>query len=134
MRAVLRFGLMGTAKVAEHRLVKPAAARIDVSIGAVAARDGEKAKAYAAQHHIEAACTGYQAMLDHPDVDAVYLPLANHVHEEWAIKALRAGKHVLCEKPLAANTSAAERIMAEASHHRLVIGEAIHVTQETCVS
>ena len=121
---MIRIGLLGTAKVAEYGLVKAAANVDDVSIAAVAARDGGKAAHYAGKHGIPSSHTGYQSLLDQSDIDAVYLPLANHVHEEWAIKALQAGKHVLCEKPLAPNAEAAQRIRQEAAKHRLVIWEA----------
>jgi predicted dehydrogenase len=120
---MLRIGLMGTAKVAEYGLVKAVAGLGEISLVGVAARDGDKAARYAAKHGIASSFAGYQALLDQSDIDAVYLPLANHVHEEWAIKALQAGKHVLCEKPLAPNTEAALRIREEAARHKLVTWE-----------
>ncbi|MGI9294942.1 MAG: Gfo/Idh/MocA family protein, partial [Pseudomonadales bacterium] len=97
MSKQMNIGILGTAKVAEHAMVKAAKSNRDVCIRAVAARDGDKAAAYAARHGIEHSFSGYQSLLDRDEIDAVYLPLANHVHEEWAIEALRAGKHVLCE-------------------------------------
>jgi predicted dehydrogenase len=120
---MIRIGLLGTAKVAEYGLVKASANTAGVTLVAVAARDGGKAAHYAGKHGIAASYAGYQTLLDQPDIDAVYLPLANHVHEEWAIKALQAGKHVLCEKPLAPNTESAQRIRQEAAKHQLVIWE-----------
>ena len=120
---MIRIGLLGTAKVAEYALVKASENTAEVCLAAVAARDGDKAARYAERYGISASYTGYQALLEQTDIDAVYLPLANHVHEEWAIKALRAGKHVLCEKPLAPNAAAAERIRQEAANHQLVIWE-----------
>ncbi len=120
---MLNIGLMGTGMVAEHALLKAAANKPEVHVTAVAARDGDKAARYAERHGIGSSCAGFQALLDRPDVDAVYLPLANHVHEEWTIKALQAGKHVLCEKPLAANADATERIRQQAAKHSLVLWE-----------
>jgi predicted dehydrogenase len=121
--SMIRIGLLGTAKVAEYGLVKAAANTGEVALVAVAARDGGKAAHYADKHGIAASYCGYQRLLDQPDIDAVYLPLSNHVHEEWAIKALQAGKHVLCEKPLAPNAASADRIRQEAARHQLVIWE-----------
>ena len=88
--SMIRIGLLGTAKVAEYGLVKAAANTGEVALVAVAARDGGKAAHYAGKHGIAASYCGYQRLLDQPDIDAVYLPLSNHVHEEWAIKALQA--------------------------------------------
>lgn len=120
---MLNIGLMGTGMVAEHALVKAAANNPEVRVAAVAARDGDKAARYAQRHGIADSCAGFQALLERADIDAVYLPLANHVHEQWTIKALQAGKHVLCEKPLAANSEAAGRIRQEAAKHDLVLWE-----------
>jgi predicted dehydrogenase len=120
---MLNIGLMGTGMVAEHALVKAAANNPEVRVAAVAARDGDKAARYAQRHGIGESCAGFQVLLDRADIDAVYLPLVNHVHEEWTIRALQAGKHVLCEKPLAANSEAAQRIRQEAAKHDLVLWE-----------
>lgn len=120
---MLKIGLMGTGMVAEHALLKAAQGNPEVCVPVVAARDGDKAARYAGRHGIPESCAGFNALLDRTDIDAVYLPLANHVHEEWVINALRAGKHVLCEKPLAANADAAQRIREEAQRHPLVLWE-----------
>jgi predicted dehydrogenase len=120
---MLKIGLMGTGMVADHALLKAAAENPEVSVPVIAARDGDKAARYAQRHGIAESCTGFEALLHRTDIDAVYLPLANHVHEEWVIRALRAGKHVLCEKPLAANADAAKRICEESQRHALVLWE-----------
>ncbi len=124
MNKAVNIGILGTAMVAEHALVKAAQANPSVCIKAVAARNGDKAAAYATKHGIERSFSSYQSLLDDDEIDAVYLPLANHVHEQWAIQALQAGKHILCEKPLAPNRAATERIAEEASKHKLIVWEA----------
>jgi len=68
----------------------------------------------------------YQALLDDPDIDAVYNPLPNGLHGEWTLKAIAAGKHVLCEKPFTANAEEAERVAASAAYSNLVVMEAFH--------
>ncbi len=93
------WGVLSTAEI--NRKVLEGAARSDrVDVVAVASRDGAKAQAYAVEHGIERAYGSYEALLEDPDVEAVYVSLPNSLHVEWAIRALEAGKHVLCEKPL----------------------------------
>lgn len=77
-------------------------------ITAIAARDQVKAAAYAKKHNIPTVHTSYQALVDDPSIDAVYIPLPNDSHLEWALKSLRAGKHVLLEKPSTSNAIEAE--------------------------
>jgi predicted dehydrogenase len=84
------------------------AARVEVV--AIASRDGEQARAVAEAMEIPRSHGSYEALLADPDVDAVYIPLPNHLHHEWTIAAARAGKHVLCEKPLALTESEAQEM------------------------
>jgi predicted dehydrogenase len=92
----------------------------------VAARDESRARAFAARHGIERTHRDYQALLDDPEVDAVYNPLPNGLHCEWTVRALEAGKHVLCEKPLAANADEAEHMAAAAKQSGRKLMEAFH--------
>jgi predicted dehydrogenase len=107
----LRWGVLSSAKIAREKVI-PGIARADrCTIVAIASRDLERARAVAAQAGIPVAHGSYQALLADPDVDAVYIPLPNHLHAEWVIAAARAGKHVLCEKPLALTAADAERMI-----------------------
>jgi xylose dehydrogenase (NAD/NADP) len=93
------FGFLSTAKI--NDLLLQAARDSDrVRIVAVASRDGTRAEEYARAHGFERAYGGYEELLGDDDIEAVYVPLPNSMHVEWSIRALEAGKHVLCEKPL----------------------------------
>lgn len=122
----LRFGILGAARIAPNALIKPAHAVDDVQVTAVAARDRAKANAYAQRHHIPRVLASYDALIHDPEIDAIYNPLPNSSHHAWTIKALRAGKHVLCEKPLASNASEAEEMMRVADETGRVLMEAFH--------
>jgi D-xylose 1-dehydrogenase (NADP+, D-xylono-1,5-lactone-forming) len=119
----LRLGLLSTANI--NRMILAAARESeDVDVVAVASRDAERASAYAREHGIERALGSYEALLDDPDVDAVYVSLPNSLHVEWSIRALEAGKHVLCEKPLARTAAEAERVFDAAERTGRVLAEA----------
>ena len=93
----------------------------------VAARDPDKAQKFADKHKIPRIAPTYDALLNDPDIDAVYIPLPNGLHGRWTIAALNAGKHVLCEKPFTANADEARLVAeADAAHHGLVVMEAFH--------
>ena len=96
----LKWGLISTARI-NQALIKPLRASKRNELFAVASRSESKAKSYATEWKIPRAYGSYQAMLEDPEIDVVYTSLPNHLHTEWTIKALRVGKHVLCEKPLA---------------------------------
>jgi predicted dehydrogenase len=123
---MLRVGLLGAAKIAPSALIQPAKSVADVSIVAVAARSVERAKEFAAKHGIPRVIDSYEAMIADPDIDALYIPLPNGLHGQWAIKAARAGKHVLCEKPIAANAAEAEAMAEAARGAGKVLMEAFH--------
>jgi xylose dehydrogenase (NAD/NADP) len=96
----LNWGLLSTAKI-NHALIKPLTASKRTRLLAVASRNITSAEAYAREWNIPRAHDSYEALLADPEIDVIYNSLPNHLHAEWTIKALRAGKHVLCEKPLA---------------------------------
>jgi predicted dehydrogenase len=107
-------------------LLRPARDCPGASVEAVAARDASRARAFAHRHGIARVHSDYAALIDDPGLDAIYNPLPNALHAEWTIRALRAGKHVLCEKPLASNADEAERMAEAAEQSGLVLMEAFH--------
>lgn len=92
----------------------------------MAARDPNRASQFAARHGIPVVHKDYSDIVSDPTIDAVYNPLPNSLHHEWTIRALQAGKHVLCEKPLASNTSEAAEMAAEADRCDRILMEAFH--------
>jgi predicted dehydrogenase len=122
----VRIGILGAARIAPMALLRPARAVPEVSVVAVAARDRTRAQAFASKHGIPRVHESYDALLADPEIDAIYNPLPNSLHCEWSIKALRAGKHVLCEKPIASNAEEAERMAAAARETGRVLVEAFH--------
>jgi predicted dehydrogenase len=122
----LRFGILGAARIAPMALVRPAREVAEAEVAAVAARDVAKARAFAAKHGIARVHESYDALLADPELDAIYNPLPNGLHCEWTIKALEAGKHVLCEKPLASNADEAVRMAAAARDTGKKLVEAFH--------
>jgi predicted dehydrogenase len=126
MPTSLRIGMLGAAPIAVAALIRPARRLPNVEVVAVAARDPDRARRYAARQRIPGMHRTYTALLDDPQIDAVYIALPNSLHAEWSIRALRAGKHVLCEKPLAANAREAEQMAHEAADAGRVLVEAFH--------
>ena len=124
--ARLRIGILGAASIAPMALIRPARQVPEVCIEAVAARDPVRAQKFAAKHGIPRVHESYDALLKDPEIDAVYNPLPNGLHCEWSVRALEAGKHVLCEKPLAANAEEAERMADAAEREGRVLAEAFH--------
>jgi predicted dehydrogenase len=122
----LRIGILGAARIAPMALVRPAREVAGVEVAAVAARDPERARRFAARHGIARVHESYERLLADRELDAVYNPLPNSHHCEWTIRALEAGKHVLCEKPLAANAAEAERMGQAAARSGRVLMEAFH--------
>ena len=123
MAAPLRVGLLSTANI-NRLLLGGARAAEGVEVVAVASRDGARAEAFATEHGIGRAHGSYDALLGDADVDAVYVPLPNSLHVEWSIRALEAGKHVLCEKPLTRHPDQAEAAFDAAEHAGRVLAEA----------
>jgi len=120
----LRMGVLGAAAIVPGALTGPARSIDELQVVAIAARDRARAQAFARKHGIPRVHANYADLLDDPEIDAVYNPLPNGLHAEWAIRALRAGKHVLCEKPFAANAEQARQMAQAAAESGLVLSEA----------
>ena len=116
----LRWGLLGCARICRRGLIPGIRGSASGELAAIASRDGAVASAWAGEFGIPKAHGSYQALVEDPDVDAVYIPLPNELHRPWAEKAADAGKHVLCEKPLALDADEA-RAMAEHGRSRGVL-------------
>jgi len=110
--STLRWGILSTAGIARTKVIPGLRRAGRCEVVAIASRDHERATAVAGELGIPRAHASYEALLADPEVDAVYIPLPNHLHAEWAIAAARAGKHVLCEKPLALTVADAQRMVA----------------------
>jgi len=106
------WGILSTANIGIKRVIPAILSGQRGRIAAIASRDAERARDVAARFGIPRSYGSYQALLDDPQVEAIYNPLPNHLHVEWTVKALEAGKHVLCEKPIALNAVEAQAIVA----------------------
>lgn len=123
---ILRIGTLGAARITPAALVEPARELDGVDVAAVAARDPGRARAFARKHGIGRVFDCYQQLLEDPSIDAIYVPLPNGLHCEWTIRALEAGKHVLCEKPFSSNAAEARRMVDASRRAGLVLMEASH--------
>lgn len=122
----LRIGLLGAARIAPAAVTRPAAGRDDVVVTAVAARDPARARAFAEAHGVAEVAAGYAELIARDDVDVVYNGLPIAAHAEWSIRALQAGKAVLCEKAFALNAAEARRMVAAAAQAGPPLIEAFH--------
>jgi predicted dehydrogenase len=125
-KGAIRFGILGAARIAPEALIKAAHNVPEAQVVAVAARDPKRGREFAATHKIPRVLATYDDLINDPELDATYNPLPNSLHCEWTIEALRAGKHVLCEKPLASNAAEAERMTSAADESGKILGEAFH--------
>lgn len=121
----VRWGVLSTARIGIEKVIPAMQLGKYCTINAIASRQLKKAQAVARQLSIKKAYGSYEALLADPEIDAVYIPLPNHLHVPWAIKALNAGKHVLCEKPIGLSVAEARKLLGEARKFpRLKIMEA----------
>lgn len=122
MSPVVRWGLLSTAHI-NRRLIGPMRRVPRSAVVAVASRDGARAHAYAARWDIPHAVESYDALLRRDDIDAVYISLPNSLHIPWTLTAVGAGKHVLCEKPLAACAADVDLVTAAAAEAGVIVAE-----------
>lgn len=121
----LRIGVLGAARISNIAIVQPAHLT-GHRLVAIAARDRGRAADYAAAHGIERVLDSYQAVIDDPEVEAVYNPLPNGLHGPWNLRAIAAGKHVLTEKPSASNAAEARAVRDAAAAAGVQVMEAFH--------
>ena len=123
MADAVKWGIISTADI-NRKLLAGAALSADVDVVAVGSRDLGRARAFADEHAIPAAYGSYEELLADPAVEAIYNPLPNTMHCEWSIRALEAGKHVLCEKPMSSSIAEVEQAFAVAERTGLHLTEA----------
>jgi predicted dehydrogenase len=123
MEKILNWGLLSTARI-NRALIKPLTSSKRTRLLAVASRSLSSAESYAREWRIPRAHGSYESMLADPEIDVVYNSLPNHLHAEWSIKALRAGKHVLCEKPIALTLAEVDAMTQAAYETGKVLAEA----------
>ena len=127
MSRKVNWGVLSTAKIGVEKVI-PAMRRGErTTIGAIASRDAAKAEAVAARLGIPRAYGSYEELLADPSIEAVYNPLPNHLHVPWTIRALEAGKSVLCEKPVGLDAAEAERLVEASARTGRLVAEAFMV-------
>jgi len=120
----IRWGILGVAKIATAKVIPAMQKASNVEIAAIASRDLSKARTAAEQLGIPQAYGSYEELLQDPAIDAIYNPLPNHLHVPWSIRAAEAGKHVLCEKPIALSVAETRDLIAARDKAHVKIGEA----------
>ena len=120
----IRWGVLGTANIARGCTIPGMQQAENCELYAIAGRSREKAEQFRSEFGFRTACDSYEALLADPAVEAVYIPLPNTLHCEWVIRAARAGKHILCEKPLAPSAEIAAQMQAAAKENGVLLMEA----------
>ena len=124
---VVRWGVLGVAKIATQKVIPAMQRARGCQVVAIASRDGGRAREAARRLGIPRAHGSYEALIEDPDVDAVYIPLPNHLHVPWTTRAAEAGKHVLCEKPIALTAAEARTLLEVRERTGVRIQEAFMV-------
>ena len=121
----IRWGILSTAKIGRNKVIPAIQNSKLCEVVAIASRRKEQAEKEASSLLIQKAYGSYEELLNDPEIDAIYIPLPNHLHVEWSIKALQAGKHVLCEKPIGLSAEEAKKLLdASKQYPHLKIMEA----------
>ena len=124
MSTQMRWGIIGCASIAERSVIPGIQASETGVAAAIASRDLDKARQMADKLGIPTAYGSYEEILEDKSIDAIYIPLPNHLHKEWSIRAMEAGKHVLCEKPIALNAAEAQEMADSAAANGVHLAEA----------
>jgi predicted dehydrogenase len=127
MPDVVRWGVLGAANIALTKVIPAIQSTTTSRVVAIASRDGAKAKAAATRLGISRAYGSYEELIADRDVDVVYNPLPNHLHVPWSVRAADAGKHVLCEKPIAMSADEARQLRDARDRNGVIVGEAFMV-------
>ena len=123
----LRWGVLGAARIATNKVIPGMQRSTVATIDAIASRSLARAREAASRLGVSKAYGSYEALIDDPDIDAIYNPLPNHLHVPWTIRAAEAGKHVLCEKPIALNAAEAQTLITTRDRTGVKIQEAFMV-------
>jgi predicted dehydrogenase len=127
MTGVLRWGVLGAARIATNKVIPGMQRSAIATIDAIASRSLPRAEEAAQRLGVPRAYGSYEALIADPDIDAIYNPLPNHLHVPWTIRAAEAGKHVLCEKPIALSAAEAQTLIATRDRTGVKIQEAFMV-------
>lgn len=123
----LKWGVLGASKLAIEKVIPAMADHGAFEVNAIASRDLEKARAAAEKLSVPRYFGSYEELIQDPDIDVVYIPLPNDLHVEYTLKCIEAGKHVLCEKPLALKAADIDRLIQARDRHQVKVGEAFMV-------
>lgn len=123
----LSWGIISTAEIGANHVIPAMLASDKLTVDAVASRDSAKARTFADRLGIPKAYGSYEEMLADPEIDAIYNPLPNHLHVPWTVKAMEAGKHVLCEKPIALDAAEARQLVEARERTGMLVAEAFMV-------
>ena len=130
----INWGVLGTADIARGQTIPAMKTADNCTLYAIAGRSLEKAQAFQREFGFEKAYGSYEELLNDPKVEAVYIPLPNDLHCAWTVRALQAGKHVLCEKPLAVSKAQAETMFRAAEENGVFLMEAFAYLHSPIVS
>lgn len=125
---MFRWGILSTAKIGRELVIPAILDSRNGVVAAIASRDEARARALAERFGVATVFGSYEALLDSPEIDGVYIPLPTAQHVEWSIRAAQAGKHVLCEKPIALHASQIDALVAARDRNRVLVSEAFMVT------
>lgn len=120
----IRWGILGCARIAQRALIPAISEASNAILYGIASRDSHKANEWKEKFNFQKVYPDYQSLLHDPDIDAIYNPLPNHLHCEWTCKSAKAGKHILCEKPLALNVQEVRKMIRETDKYDVYLMEA----------